>query len=398
MEENMGKKLKDFQNKLFKKRTGIVITGSIILLLFFCLTRTFYRQAIEYGGGYRSDLPAHIEFGITGQGYSIVYYIINILYQITGNAILIAALESIVVIATWLLTGKLIQILNCRTGYLEGCILALPCIFLTGIYIPHIHEYFYVEQLFTQPYHNITYFGMRLFAVCTMIMFVKMFPDYISKIKGKQWCLLTLFLTISTLIKPNFLLGFSFTLLLFLIKDFSRYKFEKIPFRNMILLGGAVLPSLIVLWGQAQILYGNNTEAGQSGLAIIWGEDFVRYGMKSTVFKLICSFAFPCLVLYMNRKEIKKTESFSYIMCFIQLCVCILFVETNRRVASNFYWGLQCAGFILFVNAAALYWKNIKEMAARWKYKFIGAFLLSAHVISSIVYFIKIFSGQNYYI
>ena len=74
MEENMGKKLKDFQNKLFKKRTGIVITGSIILLLFFCLTRTFYRQAIEYGGGYRSDLPAHIEFGITGQGFYCILY------------------------------------------------------------------------------------------------------------------------------------------------------------------------------------------------------------------------------------------------------------------------------------------------------------------------------------
>lgn len=191
-----------------KYRKGYVILSISVFILFGILTTLFYRQAIQYNGMYRSDLPIHIRFAVEGDGYSILYFLMGVIFDLTKSVFFIALLESLMIIITWLFTARLIQYMIRGISHVKACIFGLPIVFLTGIYIPVIYERFYKQQLITQPYHNITYYGMRLFAVCVMIIFVKLFDTYLERIKWSDWCLLSLSLVLATMIKPNFFCSF----------------------------------------------------------------------------------------------------------------------------------------------------------------------------------------------
>ena len=43
-----------------------IVKICLIIVLYSSFTVLFHRQAMEYGGGYRSDLPLHIRSGIDG--------------------------------------------------------------------------------------------------------------------------------------------------------------------------------------------------------------------------------------------------------------------------------------------------------------------------------------------
>lgn len=386
-----------FKDKIRRRGVLYIILVALVIILSSVLTRMFYYQAIQYNDLYKSDLPAHITFATSGRGYSLLYAAIGLIYKLTENVFFIALFESFLVIGTWLLTGKLLQLLVCSIEYACACFAALPLTFLTGIYIPFVYEHFYRQQLVTQPYHNITYYGMRFFAVCVMICLTVMIDRYLENIKWQNFCFLTLFLMLSTAIKPSFLLGFAAALLFFLIIDFLKYGFERKKFSHIIIMGMSVIPSLIVLIVQAKMLYGKPIEEGGSGIALIWGANFVKMGLIPTILKLICGLSFPCLVLLVNNKKLRKEEKFVYLMFAIQLLVCIIFSETGRRARhGNFYWGLYCAAFFLFVFAGAKYWRDCRELDSSYKwYKIIGFILFFAHLMSGAVYFVIACSGND---
>ena len=54
----------------------------------------YYRQSIQMGGNYYSDLVAHIRSGVYGEGgYSIAYKILGMFYKISGDTRLVAVLD-----------------------------------------------------------------------------------------------------------------------------------------------------------------------------------------------------------------------------------------------------------------------------------------------------------------
>lgn len=369
---------------------------TIALVLFGIFSWLFYRQAVVYDGKYWSDLPDHIRLAVAKRGYSVLYYIIGELYRISkGRVWIIAMFESLMVILTWLLSGKMICELLEEVKFERACMIALPFLFLSGICLPYIHSFFYRRQLITQPYHNITYYGMRLFAVCVMIVFINVFKRYLERISVKEWFLLSLFLALSTAIKPNFFLGFSFSLLIFLIIDFIKTRFEKSAFFHIVLMGMVVFPSLFILKFQSRILYGKTVEKGGTGIALVMGVNFVKSGAGVALFRVLCSLTFPMLVLYVNKKNIDRIGKFIYMMFFVQFAVCLLFAETGaRESAGNFWWGCYCSAFFLFIYAFLKFRENTRQGAKMW-YKVIGGILISAHIISGFIYFILICQGNN---
>lgn len=382
-----------------KKRqsaTKIQVVEYIVLLivclfLFLVMMQLFYRQSIKFEGRYQSDLPAHIEFALEGRGYSLLYWLIGVFYRITNNTLLVAASEALMIVITFFLTGKLFQLLLESQSYAKSVFLAIPSTFLTSIYLPLLWQHYYKQSLITQPYHNITYYGMRVFAVCVMIFFTQMLNGYLKKISWKNWILLSFFLMLSTAVKPNFLLGYAFTLLIFLLLDFIKYKFAKEPFIHMIFMGLTVVPSILVLLWQAMILYGKSSDG--SGIGLDLGRSFIQYGIGATILKLICSLVFPILILIVNRRRLRRIDKFIALMFGVQLAVCVIFVETGTRAsAANFYWGLYCAGFFLFVSTVSIFIKNCKSKMP-YGYLAVGAFLLLAHLVSSVGYFLHIFAG-----
>ena len=373
----------------------LCIIGIVMFTLFLML---FYYQAVKHNDMYSSDLPSHIKFALEKRGYSLLYFFIGIIYKITGGVWGIAIFESCIIILTWLLSGSLISRIVGKISFPTGCFLGIPVIFLTGIYIPGIYEYFYSNQLVAQPWHNITYFGMRLFAVAVMLIFLRMLDTYTIKIDWKCWLLLTFCLLLSTAVKPSFLLGFSSTLFLFLCFDALKAKFEKNILRRIIWLGCSVVPSLLVLWFQSRVLYGSGIEEGGTGIVLVWGTNFVKAGFGYTILKVVCSLALPILVLIRNRKSLKRIDCFVYIMFFVQLAVVILFSESGkRRFDGNFYWGLYCGAYILYLFVHAKFWKEIIiEPGKNIVYKSVGIVLIISQFISGICYFFIVLSGRNF--
>ena len=163
----------------------------------------------------------------------------------------------------------------------------------------------------------------------------------------------------------------------------------KITFKNICLWKRSFLFQL-QKW-QAMILYGKSSDG--SGIGLDLGRSFIQYGIGATILKLICSLVFPILILIVNRRRLRRIDKFIALMFGVQLAVCVIFVETGTRAsAANFYWGLYCAGFFLFVSTVSVFIKNCKSKMP-YGYLAVGAFLLLAHLVSSVGYFLHIFAG-----
>ncbi len=368
----------------------IAIIGLSAIFLYF-----YNAQIHSTSKQYWSDISSHIRIATSGNGYSILYRIIEILHYIFKSTFPIAVLETIISIGTWLISAKFIDSLYKRNDYFISAIISFPSIFITGICIPKIYNYFYLRQIVSQPHHNITYSAMRLLAVIAMLVFFKIFESYLDKISWKQWILLALSLALSTSVKPSFFYGFALTLLIFLIIDFVRTKFKLKPFSKMVALGCVVFPSLFVMLYQSMILYNKPVEDGGSGISLVWGKLFFGYGLTQTALKLFCGLAFPTLVAIFNRKKLFRTERFIYLMYAIQLAICIIFTETGPRAThGNFYWGLYGAAFFLFLISLSRFADNLINYKNKNKlYLIIGTILLISHLLSGAVYFRSILLG-----
>ncbi len=384
--------------KLTKKAKYCIL--AIIAITMFCLFLfLFTAQINEPGNRYPSDINAHIDISINGKGYSVLFRSIDLLYDLTGTRKVVAPLVSLMMVVTWFATAKLMKAINNKLGFFSSALLALPAMFVTGIFLPGIHGYFYRHQIVTQPYHNITYIGMRMFAVLAMLVFNKVFENYLKKTEWYHWLLLTLLLALSTAIKPSFFYGFALTLFFFLLVAFFQNKCRLKPFFKMFVLGSVVFLSLYVMFGQANVLYADKPGVESSGIAFILGKRFIKHGFIDTSFKLICGLSFPVLVGITNRKKICKTEGFIYAMYAVQLAVTILLSETGKRAGDgNFYWGLYCGGFFLFLVTFSRFWSNLKERENYSKYYiYAGVVLMALHIICSICYCSNVVFGYNYY-
>ena len=90
-------------------------------------------------------------------------------------------MQSLMMVGTWLGSAKLIDDISERKNFFVSSLIALPAMIATAIYLPFLHEHFYSQQLLTQPYHNITYTGMRFISIFAMIIFFRMFEKYLKK-------------------------------------------------------------------------------------------------------------------------------------------------------------------------------------------------------------------------
>ncbi len=386
-----------FLDKLFnlsntnKKKLALCVGG----LMFCAFVFLFYAQIVKIGGDYFSDTEIHLALAVDGKGYSILYRAMECLYKITGTDFSIVGLQCLIMLGTWWFTARLITLMYEKKDMAEAFLIALPASVATGIYVPYIFPFFYKNQIITQPYHNITYMGMRLFAVLAMLVFCKVFQNYLKGIKWQHYLLLSLFLTLSTAVKPSFFYGFALTLLLFLIFDFIKTKCKLLPFTKIFILGSVVFLSLAIMFYQAKLLYTDHHGENASSIVAVWGKNFFSHPVKIIIFKILCGLAFPAVVGIANRKKLKRTELFIYLMYGVQLFIALMFAEAGpRQNHGNFFWGVYIAAFFVYIVTYARFFTNLQCRKSFGKlYIGMGALLLSAHLASAFVYFVKILHG-----
>jgi hypothetical protein len=386
---------------IFYKVSWIAIAIALYLLCY----QLFYCQIAGCEGGlgnYPSDISAHIKFGLDGTGYSTIDAIIAFLSRNFGNEP-IAVLESLFVVLTWHFTARLFERISGVSSVLPLYV-SLGLISLTNIPLP-VYNTYYAERLISQPWHNITYTGMRLFAVLTVCYFIDFYKNYLSRILWKNYLLVTLFLFLSAGIKPNFFISFSAALFVVLLFGFIRDNRKAENFRKYLTAGSMVLPSCAVLFLQSRILYQFGTVSGDatSGITLIWFSAFFNNGAGIGILKIVMCLAFPIAVFIINKGGDK---GFKYIGLFflVSFVISNIFQETGPRANDgNFFWGVRCGGFFFSLFAISYFVKNWKEGIPRNKigsavYKTFGTMLCMAHIVFSLLYFDSLIRGGQYFI
>ena len=393
-----------------KSTKRLIIDASLGVLLFVACVYLFYHQAIWSSptSPFPSDLSDHIRNVGMGHGYSLNAFFLGLILQHVPNPpVGIAIFEAALVVATWVASTCFIKkFFGKNIDYPE--LVALPLLFLTSCYLPLGEIGYYRNSLITQPWHNITYIGMRLFAILTMHFFVEVLQKPGNKMPTvREWLLISILLAIATSIKPNFLLTFGLTLAIYIAVKFGLdvYHGDDLAdaIKSAFAMGSVVIPSLIILKIQSQELYGTPDQTGQeSGLVLQFIESrFFADGILTAAIKTVFALAFPVLLLFIQRKNAADVDRFFFWHYLAALAIVIVLAETGPRAAhGNFSWGLYNAAYLLYLWFAPWFVVSCKQQFAesgRIGGLSVGcAVLLGCQYFSGLQYFLLLLSGQAY--
>jgi len=381
-----------------------------IIAVYSLFTVLFNRQAMEYDGRYRSDLPWHIRYGIDGGDYSLLYFAIGIIYRLWRSFLPIALFESAIVVFTFLLAEWYIhKHFEISIGWSTW--ISAGMLFLSSIYIPLLYPYYYKWSLISQPWHNITYFGMRLFSIPAFFYTLRVLERYRNRFTWKDWLCLAIPLMLGASIKPNFLAGYSLALLCVLIADFAgdcfRRELTVSSFFRYVSLGSVVFPAVIILFYQMVILYGAQDDAAsESGIAIVfWTSRFLSQGKMNAVIEILRDIAFPLLMIAYGCKRLSKEDKFVWLVFLITLVQSVILAETGPRSGDgNFEWGVFNAGYLMFLYMVPRFVQLVRMVP--WKQKDLrdkcfalaGSGMLCAHLLCGVKYFFVMLSGGWFFI
>ena len=385
--------------------------GIIAIIMSSAMTAVFFGMAMQAGGLYASDTPPHIDEGLLLHGYgleAIFIYLVGKVAVYPMIQLIVAVYETVLVMATWVLSQKLI---NEFFDLDRRIVLAISTglIFLSAIYIPNIISDFYIQGLGTQPWHNSTYFGMRFVGLIYIIYLFRSLPHYLKGISFSEWWKMAVSLALSTMCKPNFLLSVCVAFGILFIVDFLKLRTLE-GFKNIIIMGTTVIPSVVVLAIQYILMFvsGNNSD---SGIEVVWFSDLMWFGTwKHMIVKLFRPFMFLFIVLLlefrMRNTKININMLFVITLYISSLAIFSIFKETGiREYDANFSWAVPMGYYVMYLYIVPsfvrrfLEWRKgrvNKRLGVESVCYITGFVLLILHCISGICYFEIIASGRNF--
>ena len=383
------------------KDNAILILWTLLLSAFFSFL--FCRQAIRYNNEYPSDLPALIDAAVRGKNGSTLLFFMKKLLEVTHDFLYgIALFEGLIAALTFTFTSLFFEKKFAFKRW-SAMLCAFFLLFLTSVPVPLFPRY-YADSLIAQPWHNIAYLAMRLFAVPALNYFMEMHRICLEekRISVKHWLLACGFLFLSTNMKPGFLLVFSFTLLIFMLKDLTG---KKIRLKHTFLMGTAVVPSLLLLIVQFVLL--KMQDPGyhiNAGISIY----FLQDGAVAFIMRFVTGLFLPVLVLWFNRKKLTHSMVFAYAAYAVSIIEAMFLTESGDRLyLSGFMWGMQVFAYLLYMYILPVMAENVCVYVRDrgWKkadirqnaYIVTVCVLLIAHAISGMHYYNLLMHGADYY-
>nr|WP_297864254.1 hypothetical protein [uncultured Acetatifactor sp.] len=365
-------------------------------------TYLFYMQSVQpldYNNRYfQSDLPYHISMIIDdGWYYSFTAYIYQVLYRLAGNSTaLIAGFLAVVQVLSVLLTERLLRLLFDR-GKISVLTLAsaLGLNLVMAFFWPYAGSYPYVSYQAGNIWHNSTYQCMKPAAIAAVLCYLNLEKNYRQKITLRQWLLLSGLLVLTTGIKPSFLTVFAPMLAIKLLADLCR----KVSFRQVFLLGSAVLPSLGVILWQNAVLFGTETGHG------ITFSPWYTFSLHANRTKLavLCSIAFPLAVLLFSLKELFRDRRYLFFwgVTGIGFLEALCLAETGSRSRDgNFLWGYCIAIFLIFVFSFEKWLLLLKKEKHVLYYRtcfVIASCVLAYQIFCGVCFFARLLQGETYF-
>lgn len=392
-------------------------------------------QPLDYNNRYfQSDLPYHISMIVEdGWYYSFTAYVYQALYLICGKTTVgIALFLAAVSVGTLLLTELLLRRMagSEKRGWATMAA-ALALNLVMPFYLKWAGSYRYVSYQSGNLWHNSTYLCMRLLALGALLYYQGLADQYREKLTVKQWMIFAFLLVVCTGVKPSFLTVFAPVLALKLLWDLCRGT----RFKQVFLLGAAVLPACgVVLW-QNMVLFGEDTGNGMTF------DPWYTFSLHADRPKLavLCSLAFPLAVLgasllAMTRQQwrqlgatredvwpggvyqlrLSRAYVYSWLMALVGFGEALCLVETGSRSRDgNFLWGYLFAIFWLYV-VSLLKWLSLRNVdimlltpeggrprsarlfLIRAAYILAGVILLY-QLFCGVLFFVRLLGGETYF-
>ena len=382
-------------NKYVKQINGIILAvyGAVCLYLFYMQSI----QPLDYDNRYfQSDLPYHISMIIDdGWYYSFTAYVYQLLYLLFGKTTMgIAVFLAAMAVLSVILTEKLLRVFCEKKEMTLVTVLgSMSLNMVMPFFLQMAGMYRYVSYQAGNIWHNSTYQCMKVLALAAVLCYLELEKGYREQIQVKQWMAFALLLVICTGIKPSFLTVFAPALGLKLLWDLL----HKVPFKQIFILGCAVLPACgVVLWQNA-VLFGEET--GQGFAFRPWFTFSLHADRPKAA--VLCSIAFPLVVAVCSLKEIFRDKNyfFGWMMTGISFLEALLLAETGSRANDgNFVWGYSFGIFYIFVLSFVKWLKLGSSSKKIYKTAFAGCGVVFIYQLyCGLVFFVRLLMGETYF-
>lgn len=391
-----------------KYRLTDAVYAALVVMMYAVSTFMFYRQTINYNGGYKADTSIYVNMSKEKHGVRLITWIYNWLYNLTGNTVLIALYMGLVVAITVLVNYAVMKWYLRTAGfndvprvYLQAA--SLMMLFTGSMYLPVLHARFYKASWCTYAWHSPTQQLMIMFGMLSLLMFLMIYENYMERISPALWIGLMITSTMSVWAKPSFMLVFIPTLIVVFLIELAKHASEGGVWQRFIRLfifGCSMVPSGILILILNGSIYG---EGSENKVAMSVGGGF-GYNVWAAAF---CGLLFPAIVFAINFRKFKELPfQIALGMLIMGITEWVVFHEVGTRGEhGNFAWGRQFGCYYFFLCAIVLFIQNLHDkdfLGGRKNLKicyFICAgAVLAIHVLSQMMHFYLMFRGHNYYI
>lgn len=227
--------------------------------------RIFYLMCADY---IISDMPAHIRLALGHNDYTLASWFVRLFWALLGEdrgrtaLSLLLTLNQLLGVGTlWLLLRRMFPALPAGPALLSA-LLAHLC----GPWPVPGQTEMYLGAYNGNVLHNMTLLFSRTPIPLVFLFFFRLWESRGERLRPGDWLGLTLSLLVSALFKPSFLGAFAPAVFVMLVWDFVRTRCR--GFKNELLIGLAVVPSLLSLVWSAAVLYAGDFAGTSSGVAL----------------------------------------------------------------------------------------------------------------------------------
>ena len=365
-----------------KSRLCLIVCAVLAVILCWRWQRIFYLMCADY---ILSDMPAHIRLALGHNDYSLASFIVRALWGLLGEArgqtalsLVLTANQFLGILTLWILLRHMFPETDGAFALL-AVLLAHVC----GPWILPWQREMYLGVYNGNILHNMTLLFSRTPIPLVLLFFFRLWDARGKSLRLADWLGLSICLLISTLFKPSFLGAFAPAVFVLLVWDFVKTRAR--GFKNEVLIGLAVLPSLgAMLWSSA----------------VLFAEDFAGTSSGVTLRALTLPLLLSLLVVYLRGlllplwshfvqgvREERERGHLHIIWAVLGAAIleALTLAETGFRANDgNFEWGslalcptvFAVAITLLFRRLAGTDWKKRPD----WIRAVIGILLLLGHL------------------
>lgn len=274
-------------------------------------------------------------------------------------------------------------------------ILASVLFVISSLYVPWYSPKMYMGFLNGNIYHNSTSIVAKPIAYVTILAMATWLNQNSQALNWKIIIITSVLVALSALAKPNIPLAiipaWSVLIALKFITDEKKYYLHYVLFLLPIII------TALIMYIQAQIRFSDTFSVGISWWYV------AQSWTPNPLISLVLTVAFPISIVLLYPHTIhNKLFQLTIISFIIAVLTYWIFYEiqknpTSKFIGQNFGWGARMIGGFFFALASAELvnvYHRIKSNIDYAKFGFATLLLLS-HIISGVIYTIRLYSAKN---